>query len=214
MALILFLYASIVLGLLAAELTEHRRAQFILKPLAVGGFLLLAVISGALDDTYGRFIFLGLMACAIGDVLLLTRTSQKLFIGGIAAFAIGHIAYLSAFVWMQSGSVGYGRFALKVLVAIASVGFFIWIRRHLPRDMQTPVALYSLIIMMMVIGALGLPQMPPLYLAIIGAVMFAVSDIFVAKDRFVSQNPKNALGITPLYFGGQALIILSTQQGF
>jgi len=62
----------------------------------------------------------------------------------------------------------------------------------------------------MVITALGLPMRGPLSLAMIGALMFAVSDIFVARDRFVSPDPKNALAITPLYFAAQALIALST----
>ena len=62
----------------------------------------------------------------------------------------------------------------------------------------------------MVINALGLPMRGPLRLAMIGAVMFAMSDVFVARDRFVTPTPLNALAITPLYFGAQALIALST----
>jgi len=72
-------------------------------------------------------------------------------------------------------------------------------------------ALGFIAIALMSIHALRLPTQGPLLLAMIGAVMFAVSDVFVGRDRFVSTNPKNALAITPLYFGAQALIALSMQ---
>jgi len=53
--------------------------------------VILALQFGALESTYGQFILAGLVACAVGDVFLLARKSQKLFIAGMAAFAIGHI---------------------------------------------------------------------------------------------------------------------------
>jgi uncharacterized membrane protein YhhN len=79
--------------------------------------------------------------------------------------------------------------------------------------MRIPVSVYFFIILIMVVNALRLPMDGPLLLAMIGAVLFAVSDVFVGRDRFVSPSPKNALVITPLYFGAQALIALSTQVG-
>jgi len=72
---------------------DDRRAQFFFKPLAALGFVLLALQSGALETIYGQIIIGGLVACAIGDVCLLFRNSQKLFMGGMLAFAMGHLAY-------------------------------------------------------------------------------------------------------------------------
>jgi hypothetical protein len=39
--------------------------------------------------------------------------------------------------------------------------------------------------------------------------MFAISDMAVARDRFVTQTPANAFVITPLYFGAQLLFAVS-----
>ena len=73
-----------------------------------------------------------------------------------------------------------------------------------------PVGIYTAIILMMVLNAIDLPLTRPILFAMIGAIMFAISDMFVARDRFVNRDAKNAIAITPLYFGAQALLALST----
>jgi len=87
-----------VLGgvLLIAELREERRAQFFFKPLAAFGFVILALQFGALESTYGLIILAGLIACAVGDIFLLSRKSENLFKAGMAAFALGHVFYVIA----------------------------------------------------------------------------------------------------------------------
>jgi uncharacterized membrane protein YhhN len=49
---------------------------------------------------------------------------------------------------------------------------------------------------------------------LIGAVMFAVSDIFVARDRFVSPSVANRLWGLPLYYAAQLIFALSTQNPY
>lgn len=208
------LYICLVVGLVWAEFKDARIAQRLLKPLAALGFIAIALLSGALDTQYGKIILFGLMACAAGDVFLLSRNSEKLFLAGMASFAIGHLAYLSAFVPPQVGGMTAARLATIAVVMFGGSAIFAWLKPNLPKDMRIAVPIYVFIILLMVINALGLPLRGPLRLAMIGAVMFAVSDIFVARDRFVTPTPINALAITPLYFGAQALIALSTMTVF
>jgi len=210
MTYLLMVYAGLVGALTLAEVKGNRTAQRALKPAAALGFILMALLWGDLDDLYGRLILFGLFACAAGDVFLLSRTSPKLFLAGMAAFAIGHLSYLTAFVAVQDTSFTTGRVVVTGLVIFAFAGVFVWLKPHLPKEMRLPVTAYVIIILLMVISALGLPVRGPLSVAIMGALMFAVSDIFVARDRFVSPAPRNALAITPLYFCAQALIALST----
>lgn len=214
MTITLTVYATIVFALIVAELTEHRLAQCIFKPLAALGFLFIAFSSTALLTTYGWIIFVGLVACAIGDVCLLSRKSPKLFLAGMGAFALGHVAYLSAFLTLQTGQFSTGRILISGAVIAGTTGFYLWLKPKLPVDMRIPVALYTVIILAMVMSALGLLPLGYSLYAMIGAVMFAVSDMFVARDRFVTRTPKNALAITPLYFGAQALIAMSTKVVF
>lgn len=211
---ILIIYGAIVAALTVAEFKENKLWQRLLKPLAALGFLTIAVFNTALFTTYGQIIFAGLLACAVGDVLLLSRKSRKLFLFGMAAFAIGHFAYLTGFVLSPSEPLTTLGVIKSGIVIFAGFGVFSWLKPHLPKNMRIPVSLYFFIILIMVLNALRLPASGALLLAMIGAVMFAVSDIFVGRDRFVTRDPKNALLITPLYFGAQALIATSTKFAF
>ena len=213
MIYVLIFYAALIAALTAVELKENRLAQRALKPMAALGFILMAVLVGALEHQYGRIIFVGLVACALGDMLLLSRNSSKLFITGMAAFAVGHFAYLTAFVSLPRDILTLADFIKSGLAIIVGGSVFSWLKPHLPQNMRVPVTVYFFIILIMVINALRLPAHGPLLFAMIGAVMFAVSDVFVGRDRFVTPSPRNALAITPLYFGAQVLIALSAQVG-
>ena len=213
MIYILLLYTALVAALALAEFKENRAAQRLLKPAAALGFVGIALYIGVPEGLYGQLILLGLIACAFGDVFLLSRNSQKLFLAGMGAFAIGHLAYLSAFVSLPRDILTLADFIKSGVTIIVGGSVFSWLKPYLPKNMRIPVMIYFLIILVMVINALRLPANGPLLLVMIGAVMFAVSDVFVGRDRFVSPSSKNALAITPLYFGAQALIALSTQAG-
>ena len=210
---VLSLYAVLVAALTAAEVMEKRVAQRVLKPAAALGFIAIALIMGVASTLYGQLILLGLVACAFGDVFLLSRKSQSLFLAGMIAFALGHLAYLTAFVTVPRDELSVMDFVASGLVIFVGFAVYSWLKPHLPKSMRIPVSVYFFIILIMVLNALRLPMDGPLLLAMIGAVLFAVSDVFVGRDRFVSPSPKNALAITPLYFGAQALIALSTQVG-
>lgn len=214
MIYILALYGALIPGLLIAELNENRLLQRALKPAAALGFILIAISVGALDHQYGRIILVGLLACALGDVCLLSRNTPKLFIAGMASFAFGHLAYLYAFAGVAAEVSALALIIKATLVTLIGVGVYKWLHPHLPKDMRLAVPLYFIIILIMLINALNLPLDWPLVLAMAGAVLFAVSDVFVARDRFVLPTPRNALAITPLYFGAQALIALSTHVSF
>ena len=205
MTILLILYALLVAALTFAEYKQNRGTQAWLKPAAAIGFILIAIFSGAIYWTFGQIILAGLVACAVGDVLLLSRESPLKFKLGMAAFALGHLLYTYAFIQHFDFSMGGLQYALAVLPIIAGLIYFLWIKDKLPSDFKIPVVIYSLIIIAMVITSFGVPK----WIVPVAAVLFAISDMFVARDRFVSDEPKNALAITPLYFGAQALFALA-----
>ncbi len=205
----LIVYALIVLALLVAELRDDARAQRFFKPMAALGFVLLAIHVGALESFYGQIILAGLVACALGDVLLLSRNSEKLFMAGMVGFAAGHIAYITAMMRI-SKNPEYIIFIGAFPVLFGSL-FIWWIEKYLDKSMRVAVMVYGLIIIIMVVRSLGITHTGAFIYLPFAAIMFAISDMFVARDRFVTRDPKNALAITPLYFGAQALFALSTQ---
>lgn len=210
--ILLLLYALLVLALTLAEVKVDRRAQYIFKPLAALGFCLIAITSGALETLYGQIILGALIACALGDIALLNRTSKSVFMLGMSAFALGHIFYsLAVFFLPLDGELSlYPMIAITILCT--QVPYFIYksMKPYLVTDMKGPVAIYTLIISVMVFVSLS-KIMTPFWILSLAAVMFALSDYFVARDRFVKPDPKNALAITPLYFGAQALFAYSVR---
>lgn len=202
MTIVLAIYAALVLALTWAEYNRKISLQIWLKPLAAFGFILIAIFGGAIYWEFGRWVLWGLIACAIGDVLLLSRNSPLKFKLGMLAFAIGHILYALAFLrHPEFTAVKWWMF----VPVIAGLAYFTWIRPRLPKDMIIPVGVYSAIIIVMVILSLAVP----VWMIPLAAIMFATSDMFVARDRFVSDQGVNALAITPLYFGAQALFALA-----
>ena len=209
LSLILGVFIAAVLQLTRAESADDRRAQYIFKPLAALGFLAIPTLS-SLASTPNPWFLSGLMACALGDILLLSRNRPVQFKLGMAAFAIGHLAYAGGlWQWTAHTETKLWVFAFAgILVVLCAVKVLRWLSPHLNHDMRWPVIIYSAIIGMMVTLALGsfisAPYLLPM-IAVVAAVMFAVSDIYVARDRFVIHEPKNARRITPLYFGAQLL---------
>lgn len=205
MTIIFLIYAGLAAALTIVEFKQKRGTQNLLKPLAAFGFVLIAILGGAIYWPFGQWILAGLVACAIGDVLLLSRESPLKFKLGMGAFAIGHILYAIAFFRHSGFAFGGLKYALAILPVISGLVYFNWIKGKLPADFKIPVAGYSLIIITMVIASFGVP----IWMIPLAAILFSISDMFVARDRFVDDVPKNALAITPLYFGAQALFALA-----
>ncbi|MGB0906202.1 MAG: lysoplasmalogenase [Maricaulaceae bacterium] len=205
MQILLAVYAVIVAALVVAELREVRKWQCIFKPLAALGFCVIAlwggVFGGTLEPVYGKIILAALIACAVGDVCLLSRDNPNLFKGGMAAFALGHGLYIWAII---TAGTSLNVIALIGLIIIGAATY-VSLHAKLPSDMRAPVLVYTAIIMGMVLTAIG----SGVTILIAAAILFATSDIFVARDRFTVPNPKNALAISPLYFGAQALFAIS-----
>jgi uncharacterized membrane protein YhhN len=201
------LTAVSVVALVLAERARSQRAVAVAKPLASLGFVATALAAGALDSSYGATVLLGLALCALGDVLLIPRGAGKLFLAGMASFALGHAAYAAAF--LQRGIERNA--AAGALIAMAGVTFFTlrWLASHLPPDMRVPIRVYISIISVMVAFAVGASSAASEPWMAIGAVAFALSDLSVARERFVQPAFLNLLWGLPLYYGAQLVLALT-----
>lgn len=175
----------------------------ILKLLASTAFLVFAWKMGAFDSPYGRLIFLGLSLSWVGDVLLISE-SKKAFLAGLASFLLAHVAYGAAF-WSrgQEGSWGILAACAAVLGA-AIVGR--WLMPHVGPGMRLPVLAYLAAISAMVVLAAGAAAKTASPLIFLGAAMFYVSDIAVARDKFVAPGRINRVWGLPLYYAAQFVL--------
>jgi len=179
--------------MLWAGQTHHRAFFRPLVPVASSGFVLLAVASGAHRTWYGRLVLLGLVFCWIGDVI-----GPGNFAAGTLSFLLGHIAFSGAFCTRSPSWPRLGRTALGVLVS--SGALFVWLYPHVPAEDRLLVVAYLVVISLMVVLAGGFSRGRAGGLIVTAAVLFYVSDIFVARWRFVAPGFVNGLFCYPIYY--------------
>lgn len=158
-------------------------------------------------------IVAGLALGSAGD-LALSRPGTRAFLAGMAAFALGHLAYVVAFVSrsLELGGLAFGpgRVALLGLLAVLLLSTEFWLA---PRTgaLRWPVRGYGLIIGAMAAAVILLPENPGDRVLQAGAALFLLSDTLLAIRLFVARGEpaKQALGyaVWPAYWAGQALIL-------
>jgi uncharacterized membrane protein YhhN len=190
-----------VAALLYSEANGHRVGVWIAKPLASTGFVCAALAAGALDTPYGKLVLLALILSWLGDVLLI---EAKTFLPGLVSFLLGHLAFAVAFAVrgiVPLVAVGTGALLL-VPMGIA----LRWLAPHVPPKMKLPVQAYITVISTMVMCAAGAAWAAGMPAILIGAVAFYLSDLAVARQRFVAKSFTNKLWGLPLYYGAQLIL--------
>jgi uncharacterized membrane protein YhhN len=201
------LTAASTLALLASERASFRPGVWIAKPVAASGFLATALAAGALDSSYGRWILAGLALSWLGDVLLIPRGARAPFLAGLASFLAGHVAYTLGFAWRGLDPTTSAVAALAVLGA--SLLALRWLLPHVEARMRAPVLAYLVVISAMLVcaaGTVGHAGRPTIFA---GAFGFYLSDLAVARERFLARSFSNKLWGLPLYFGAQLLLASS-----
>ncbi len=176
------------------------------KMVASTGFIAIALSVGAPSSTYGRIVLVALALSWMGD-LLLTYRSRPAFLAGLIAFLLGHVAFVSAF-WSLGVAASFALLAAIAVTLIATV-VFKWLSPHVG-DMKVPVVAYIVVISVMVVFAFGAYGSGASVLVPIGAVLFFISDLFVARNQFVTPDVTNRIWGLPLYYLAQILLALST----
>ncbi len=194
-------------GLLVSERRNSRRGVWIFKPLASTAFIATALAAGALESDYGRWILLALVLSWFGDIFLIPRERPAIFQAGILSFLLGHVGFAAAFVQHGLDPMWLG--IALVATAAAALPTLRWLLPHVPDDMRLAVRAYIAVITAMVVCAAGAVGHAGQSTILLGALMFYVSDLSVARDRFVTKAFSNRVWGLPLYYGGQ-LVLAST----
>jgi uncharacterized membrane protein YhhN len=201
------LTACSVGALLWAESRRFRPGVWVAKPLAASGFVAAALAAGALESAYGRWVLLALILSWLGDVLLIPRGASRTFRAGLASFLLAHVIFVVAFAvrglaaW--SALVAFGALCIPLGFALR------WLRPHVSGAMRIPVCAYMVVISVMVACAVGTLAAAGGVAILLGAGMFYLSDLCVARERFVASSFRNRAWGLPLYFGAQ-LVLAST----
>jgi len=198
---VIALCAAVAL-LLLAEYRESRAGVWLAKPLASAIFVVAGLANGVDDWTYARLVVAALALSWLGDVLLIPAGRPAAFQAGIAAFALAHVAYVLAFLWRDFDPARAALCAVPAAIALWAAAR--WLRPHVPRELAFAVRAYMGILSAMLVAAAGASRADPAIFA--GGLLFYLSDLTVARDRFVSPGFTNGAVGLPLYYAAQLVL--------
>lgn len=208
---IIILAAILLCVVLVAEKKGNRRLLVPSKGILSLLFVLTALTLKQTPSAYQTLLLWGLVFCLGGDVFL-ALPPRIMFLLGLISFLIGHVFYVAAFLGLGKAGI---RTLLGALVFCGVSGWvYLWLSPHLGR-MKGPVLAYILVITAMVACACSVYERVDLpwgvrTLVLAGAIAFYLSDVFVARDRFVKNAFLNRLAGLPIYYAAQFMLAFST----
>jgi uncharacterized membrane protein YhhN len=199
--------AAVALGAAAVFLAmalDLRALRLVMKPVPVLALAAWVLASSRSRD--GRLIAAGLLASAVGDVVL----DLGIFLPGLGAFLIAHLFYIAGFVTVTRAPC-WGR-AIPAALYGAAVLAGLWSGLG---GMAAPVAAYTAVISAMLwraaarVGADSTAR-PDELAALGGAILFVLSDTVLAIKLFRAPLPWLSYLVLTLYWAGQVGIARST----
>lgn len=213
------MYVWLILALLftfleaIAVAKSMRKLEYVAKPaVMVCLFLWLYTTTGLRGDAL--WFGIGLLFSLAGDVLLMLSL-ERLFLFGLIAFLLAHVAYILGF---RNEFAVANALTLLLLVFIA-----ISVRRLIRRivgamqqkgekRLVVPVILYGTVISIMLFAAMSTIFDPiwstrAAFFVSMGALLFCASDVILAWNRFVAPIRNGRVINIALYHLGQIGII-------
>lgn len=196
-----------VIGVVVLLICEYRQIRWgiwVSKPAASLGFIATAIAAGAHLHRCGQVLLVALILSWFGDLFLIF-SGRREFLAGLTAFLLAHIAFCVAFLCRGITPVGVLVAAVPVALAVVPVGR--WLLPQVPAGLRVPVVAYIVVIGAMVVlsGGVAASGRP---IVVVAAMAFFLSDLSVARDRFVSSAFVNRLWGLPLYYAAQLLFAI------
>lgn len=172
--------------------------RLISKPLIVSALLIFYIMKAG--DNQKPVVLTALIFALLGDIFLLFGDAL-FFQFGLGAFLIMQLCYASYFRTLGLQKSNF-RTGIIVLVVTAAILFNIIFRESFG-PMQWPVMIYTLAIAAMVVSA----TMQPLNVVMYGALLFLLSDMALAFNKFVQPFAGEGILVMLTYAAAQYLII-------
>lgn len=184
-----------VIGAIVFLLVQNR--EFFKSRPVIKGVMGIALAAYCFSGGHDAIVFMsiGFILSALGDFNL-DFPEDKYFIRGLISFFLAHVAFL-IYLWPHATwSV-----PICVLIGVFTLGFFIWLKPSLDKELLVPVAAYSLVIGLMGSAAMTTSLSSPLIP--FGAALFIASDVVLSVEKFKFKFPMDKTINWVLYAGGQ-----------
>lgn len=185
--------------------------RYLFKPLTTVLILGVALsVPDPISSLYRILIALGLIFSLGGDVFLMLP-NPNMFVFGLVSFLIAHVLYSAAYISRAGFHFTWWLFLLYALF----VGAMLWLLWPHVGSLCIPVIIYAA-----VLGIMGW-QAAELWwavrdtgalLAMIGAILFLISDTALALNKFRAPLPNRDLVVMSTYYAAQLLIAWSVHR--
>ncbi|MFC1813432.1 lysoplasmalogenase [Thermodesulfobacteriota bacterium] len=208
--MIVILAATLLTKLLYDEKKTNASGRLLFKVLLSSLFVTAILIQPHHIRRYYQCLLAGLIFCMGGDICLAVPRG-KMFLAGLVSFLLGHVFYIIGF--FHVANPGMRTWAGSIIVLFISTGIYFRLKSHLGA-MNIPVLFYIAVITVMLSGAWSVFVDSGLNLSgrmmvVSGALFFYISDLFVARNRFLKKEFLNRLIGLPLYYAGQFILAFS-----
>jgi uncharacterized membrane protein YhhN len=163
-------------------------------PIAV----LLGGVLKAKSSSMRTILLSALVFSGCGDLLL----AFDEFIFGVVAFLLAQLSYAELFRHHWQGF--YNRWHLSVLLLIYILVMMWWLLPNLG-NLQFAVVAYLIAIATM--GLFAFQSSLPMRWAVLGAVLFIISDSFIAINKFINPIPYESYWIMSSYYVAQFMLV-------
>lgn len=212
--IMLWVFAVAVVGELAAVSVDGAaHLQLVCKPLlmlSLGAYYVVAAREGR-----SSLVIAAIGLSLLGDVMLMfEKDNAVFFMLGLGSFLLAHVTYIYAYRQHQGeaadaelAGVQKIRFALPVI--LGGTGLVVVLYPRLG-DLQIPVLLYAIVLVLMVLQALlrfGRTPAESFWRVFLGALLFMISDSLLAINKFLDPLPNAGLWIMATYCAAQLSIV-------
>lgn len=157
-------------------------------------------------NKFQKFIFVGFIFSALGDLLLVLP--YDLFMFGLLAFLLAHVNFILGFLNRDKSIQGIA----AIVLLFFGILIFLFLFNYLG-EMKIAVAVYMMIILIMVWRAFAQRKVDKYsVLAFWGALLFMFSDTNIAFDKFYHSYGFSYVVIMLTYWFGQYLIFLAAEK--
>lgn len=208
-----------------SEVTQNDTITYVTKPLLMPVLWLLFLLN--VHDNLSverRYLVIALIFSWFGDILLMQHRND-FFLFGLVSFLIAHISYIISFVvGLQSEGHALRRRLNLLNMFTTSIPFLAYVALmiyilfpHLnanteeTKGLLMPVVIYAFVVVGMAYTSyLRDHTAPGFWIVFGGAVLFVLSDSFLAFNKFVTPIPVPGLPVMFTYGLGQYLITVGT----
>ena len=207
----IYIYTVLIIADLIAVSMSSKPLEYIFKPalmLTLGVYFFQKTRHSSLQ-TQRKWVMAALVFSLVGDILLMFEGQ---FISGLIAFLTAHICYIIAFLRDNKGSIfsKSDRFTGVLSILAYSSVFLYVVLPKVDAPLKVPIGIYALIISIMLLTVLNRwksVNAASFQWALVGALLFVMSDSILAINKFVQPFAMSHIFIMLTYAFGQFMII-------